>query len=64
MKQSSIYGTALIVGALGTVVTMIFHPTGHDLLGPADEIARRNEMITVAVHSLVLVSIPILLSAT
>jgi hypothetical protein len=61
MERSSIYGVALIAGSLGGVVTMIFHPTGHDLLAQADQIARRNETITVASHSLALVSIPVLL---
>jgi hypothetical protein len=61
MKHSSIYGAALIVGSLGAVITMTFHPTGHDLLGQTDEIARRNEMITVAMHSLALFSSPLLL---
>jgi hypothetical protein len=60
MKQSSIYGIALIVGSVGGIVTMIFHPTAHDLLTPVDQIARRNEMIAVATHSLALVSFPIL----
>jgi len=59
MKYSSIYGAALIVGSVGMVVTMVFHPTGHDLLAQADQVARRNEMITVATHSLALVSLPI-----
>lgn len=61
MKHSSIYRAALVVGALGAIVTMIFHPTGHDLLNQPDEIARRNEMITVAMHSLALFSSPLLL---
>ena len=61
MKHSSIYGAALIVGAVGMVVTMIFHPTGHDLLSQAEQIARRNELITVITHSLALASIPILI---
>lgn len=60
MKHSSIYGAALIGGSLGAVVTMLFHPTGHDLLAQPDEIARRNELLTVAVHSLALMSFPLL----
>lgn len=52
---------ALIAGSLGAVITMIFHPTGHDLLGQTDEIACHNEMITVAMHSLALFSSPLLL---
>ncbi len=60
MRHSSIYGIALIVGALGTVITMIFHPTGSDLLQQNKDIAQRGEMIAVATHSLALVSVPIL----
>jgi hypothetical protein len=59
MKHSTIYGIALIAGSLGGVVTMIFHPTGADLIGQAEHIARHNEMMTVAAHSLALVSIPL-----
>lgn len=40
---------------------MIFHPTGHDLLAQADQIARRNETIAVTTHALALASIPLLL---
>ncbi|MDT7605433.1 MAG: hypothetical protein QOF61_3430 [Acidobacteriota bacterium] len=61
MKRSQIYGVALICGALAGVVVMIFHPTGHDLLAQSDEVARRNEMITVAVHSLALAGTPVLI---
>jgi hypothetical protein len=60
MKHSHVYAVALILGSLGSVVTMIFHPTGQDLLGQPDEIARRNEIITVAMHSLALFSSPVL----
>lgn len=60
MKHRSIYGLALIAGSLGMVVTMLFHPTGRDLLGQPDEAARRFEMITVLTHSLALASTPIL----
>lgn len=60
MKHSKIYGIALIIGILGAIVTMLFHPTGHDLLRQTDEIARRNEMINVAVHTLAIISIPII----
>lgn len=59
MKHTKIYGIALILGTLGSVVTMIFHPTGHDLLNQPDEIARRNEIIAVAVHILAIVSLPV-----
>jgi len=56
MKHSSLYGIALIVGALGSVVTMIFHPTSHNLLEP---VVQRDEIIAVATHTLALISIPI-----
>lgn len=39
---------------------MLFHPTGNDLLNQPDEIARRNELITVAAHSLAIFSLPLL----
>lgn len=60
MGRSSIYGAALVAGAAGMVATMIFHPTGHELLAPAEEAARRNEAIAVATHSLALASTPAL----
>lgn len=60
MKYSSIYKATLIIGSLGAITTMTFHPTGHDLLGQPDEIARRNEMITIATHTLALFSSPLL----
>lgn len=56
----SIYGVALLIGSAGAVVTMTFHPSGQDLLGQPDEIARRNEMITIATHSVALFSAPLL----
>jgi hypothetical protein len=60
MKRSSIYGIALLVGSLGAVITIFFHPVGKDLLGQPDEIARKNEMITIATHSMALFSSPLL----
>ena len=60
MKHSKIYGFALIMGTFSGVITMLFHPTGRDLLGQSAEIARRYELITIAVHSLAIVSLPIM----
>lgn len=60
MKNSKIYGLILIVGTLGGLITMLVHPTSHDLLSQPDEIARRNELITVAAHSLAIISIPMI----
>lgn len=59
MRYSKIYGIALIIGTWGGIVTMIFHPTGHDLLNQPDDIARRNELIAAAVHILAIISLPI-----
>lgn len=59
MKNTKIYGIALIIGTLGGIITMVFHPTGHDLLNQPDEIARRNELIATAVHILAIISLPI-----
>ena len=59
LKSFAALGIALIAGSLGGVVTMIFHPSGADLIGPAEHIARHNEMMTVVAHSLALVSIPL-----
>ena len=51
-------GLALIAGMVGTIITMAFHPTGHDLAAP--EHAASMMQVNVAVHSLALVCIPIL----
>lgn len=60
MKHSKIYGFALIAGTLGAAITMLFHPSGRDLLGQPDDVARRNELITVVAHSMGLVSLPVI----
>ncbi|HUD65148.1 MAG TPA: hypothetical protein VMQ17_11245 [Candidatus Sulfotelmatobacter sp.] len=55
-------GLALIAGSIGLIITMAFHPTGHDLLAPGqfDRIAR----LIVAVHTLALASIPVMFLGT
>lgn len=58
MKYSKMYGIALISGTLGIIITMAFHPTGREMLDQPDEIARRNEFIAVAVHTLAIMSLP------
>jgi hypothetical protein len=60
MKHTKIYGIALIIGALGGIVTMALHPTGHDILQNPEEISRRYEMLAVAVHTLAIISVPIM----
>jgi len=59
MTNSKMYGVALIAGALGGMVTMMFHPTSRDLIGQIDQVAQRNELIALATHGLALLSIPI-----
>jgi hypothetical protein len=49
---------ALIAGSAGTLVTMAFHPTGHELLAPGQ--LDHMTFVVVATHALALVSIPIL----
>lgn len=51
-------GAALIAGMIGFIITMAFHPTGHDLI--SSEHAASMMRLNVAVHSLALVCIPIL----
>jgi hypothetical protein len=58
MTDDRMSGMALIAGMVGTIITMAFHPTGHDLSGP--EHSASMMQLNVAVHSLALVCIPIL----
>ncbi|HWS53880.1 MAG TPA: hypothetical protein VN228_07130 [Pyrinomonadaceae bacterium] len=60
MRRSTIYGAALVAGALGMTVTMFFHPTAHDLLAPSGGAARRGEAMAAATHALALASAPTL----
>ena len=60
MKQTKIYGVALIIGALGTIVTMVFHPTGADLLHQNSDTASRGEFAALVTHSIALFSYPLL----
>lgn len=59
MQQARFYGIAIILGTLGGIITMALHPTGADLLKQTDEIARRNEMIALGVHTLAIISLPL-----
>jgi hypothetical protein len=58
MTDNRMSGAALIAGMIGFIITMAFHPTGHDLGSP--EHAAFMMRLNVAVHSLALVCIPIL----
>jgi hypothetical protein len=58
MTDDRMSGIALIAGMAGSIITMAFHPTGHDLSVP--EHSASMMQLNVAVHSLALVCIPIL----
>jgi len=60
MERSSVYGAALVVGALGMVVTMFFHPTAHDLLAAGGEAAAGGRAAAAATHALALFSAPVI----
>ena len=51
-------GLALIAGMAGTIVTMAFHPSGHDLLAPGK--FQSMALLNTAVHSLALLCLPVL----
>lgn len=55
MKGDSIYGGALIAGALTGVVTMVLHPTGSQLLADVQRLAP----VGVAVHALAIAGLPV-----
>lgn len=55
MKRESIYGGALIAGSLASVVTMLLHPTGSQLLADVQRLAP----VGVAVHALALAGLPV-----
>jgi hypothetical protein len=54
MKHDNIRGVALIVGSLAMIVTMAFHPTGHDLMAG-------KMLLNKFVHSMAIATIPILI---
>src|SRR5207249_5000199 len=60
MKTNSIYGLALIVGMVAGIITMAFHPTGFDPQATAETVAHEMSIL-VAVHTLALMSIPLLI---
>ena len=55
MKDNRIGGIALIVGTIGGVITLLIHPSGHDLFAP-DHFARTAYLLVVT-HALVIVSV-------
>jgi len=58
MTDDRMSGMALITGMAGSIITMAFHPTGHDL--STQEHSAAMMQLNVAVHSLALVCMPIL----
>ena len=59
MKIDTAYGLALIVGTVAAIVTMAFHPTGFDPHASVEAVAY-DMSILVAVHTLALLSVPLL----
>ena len=59
MNHRSPYGLALIVGTIGYLVTMALHPVS--VVGLSAEALTRENQITVAVHALGLLSLPVVL---
>ena len=51
-------GLALIIGTVSGFITMVFHPTGPELLTPAQ--STRAAYMAVATHSLALLGLPLL----
>ncbi len=57
MSDARASGLALILGTAGLIITMAFHPTGHDLFG---EDAERGARAAVATHALAMLALPVL----
>jgi hypothetical protein len=55
MKDNRMGGVALIVGTIGGVITLLIHPSGHDLFAP-DQFAHTAYLLVVA-HALAIVSV-------
>lgn len=55
MKDNRMGGIALIVGTIGGVITLLIHPSGHDLFAP-DHFARTAYLLVVA-HALAILSV-------
>ena len=55
-----VYAAALLIGAAGAVMTMLFHPTGRDLLGQPSEVAASGELMSVVTHAVAIASGPLI----
>jgi hypothetical protein len=60
MHNYKYYAIAIILGNIGGLITMAFHPTGADLMNKPADVARQNELIAAAVHALAIISLPVL----
>jgi hypothetical protein len=58
MKDNRMGGIALIVGTIGCVITLLIHPSGHDLFAPG-EFAHTAHLLVIA-HALAIVSVAVL----
>ena len=59
MKINTAYGFALIVGTVAAIVTMAFHPAGFDPHASVEAVAHEMSIL-VGVHTLALLSVPLL----
>jgi len=57
VKDSRLGGIALILGAIASVATMVFHPMHFSAIAPAEAIAHQVRVL-LAVHALALLSVP------
>lgn len=58
MKNTKIYGLALILGALGGIITMINHPTGAEVLSQGEK-GMHAIQVNVYAHSLAIAATPL-----
>ncbi len=58
MTDERFSGLAFIAGTAASIITMIFHPTGHQMLTPGA--VHSTAQLAVAVHALALLSLPVL----
>src|ERR1700759_3713807 len=57
MTDNRMSAAALIAGVIGTIITMAFHPTAHDLMSP--EQLAHGARISIATHTLALIVMPV-----
>ncbi|HEV8630871.1 MAG TPA: hypothetical protein VGV61_11180 [Thermoanaerobaculia bacterium] len=62
MNDNRLGGAALIVASLSSLLVMLHHPTGHDLLSPGGQAAAVHR--NVVVHGMALAAVPLMLLGT